>query len=221
VQWDGGAGDAAMTISVPVQLTAPLTHLSSLGTSGGAKLDLMGNAMVVDSGASVLSSLWQLLRSGDLFSSSTTALHRVGLADNTAAEQSAINGVNVPPDCIIARYTWNGDANVDGVIGLPDYQRIDQGYVNSLTGWQNGDFNYDGLIGLPDYQLIDQAYVNQGTGMLAAASDRSGPSVLTANEKVAPAVQAAGPATVFHGSTPIRIGQSGGAGDLLVGLDSL
>ncbi|HWP41450.1 MAG TPA: PEP-CTERM sorting domain-containing protein, partial [Tepidisphaeraceae bacterium] len=45
---------------------------------------------------------------------------------------------------------------------------IDNGYVNSLSGWLNGDFDYSGSIDATDYALIDNAYVNQ-VGPLAEA----------------------------------------------------
>jgi hypothetical protein len=73
---------------------------------------------------------------------------------------------------ILVRYTYFGDANLDGVVDGSDYSLIDAGYASNqpgftgtvLTGWYNGDFNYDGVIDGSDYALIDNAYNNQGSG---------------------------------------------------------
>ena len=62
---------------------------------------------------------------------------------------------------VVAMYTYMGDANLNGVITLRDYQLIDQGYLAGFDGstnvatWVNGDFNYDGVVNYEDYALID------------------------------------------------------------------
>ena len=62
------------------------------------------------------------------------------------------------------KYTYYGDANLDGKVDASDYSLIDNGYLNHLTGWYNGDFNYDGVINGSDYTLIDNAFNMQGCG---------------------------------------------------------
>jgi hypothetical protein len=69
---------------------------------------------------------------------------------------------------ILVKYTWNGDANLDGLINADDYFQIDSGYVTQSKGYQNGDFNYDDTINADDYFLIDSAYIGQ-SGPLAAS----------------------------------------------------
>jgi hypothetical protein len=71
---------------------------------------------------------------------------------------------------ILVRYTYFGDANLDGIVDGSDYSLIDAGYASQqpgfsgtvLSGWYNGDFNYDGVIDGSDYSLIDNAFNNQG-----------------------------------------------------------
>jgi hypothetical protein len=67
----------------------------------------------------------------------------------------------------LVKYTYYGDANLDGKVDGFDYTRIDNGYLNHLTGWGNGDFNYDGVLNGSDYTLIDNAFNTQGA-LLAA-----------------------------------------------------
>jgi len=67
---------------------------------------------------------------------------------------------------VVVKYTWDGDANLDGVVNAADYFMIDSNFIPQAKGYQNGDFNYDGVINADDYFLIDSAFLGQ-TGQLA------------------------------------------------------
>ena len=77
----------------------------------------------------------------------------------------SFDGINPNPTDILVRYTYYGDANLDGQVDGSDYSLIDNGYLNHLTGWYNGDFNYDGVVDGSDYTLIDNTYNMQGGGL--------------------------------------------------------
>jgi hypothetical protein len=64
---------------------------------------------------------------------------------------------------VLVKYTYFGDANLDGMVNGSDYTLIDNGYNSGLSGWRNGDFNYDGVIDGDDYMLIDNAFNTQGS----------------------------------------------------------
>ena len=71
------------------------------------------------------------------------------------------------PSDILVKYTYFGDANLDGHVDGSDYTLIDNGYNTRttgapLTGWFNGDFNYDGRVDGSDYTLIDNAFNCKG-----------------------------------------------------------
>jgi T5SS/PEP-CTERM-associated repeat protein/autotransporter-associated beta strand protein len=68
---------------------------------------------------------------------------------------------------ILARYTYYGDANLDGKVDGSDDTLIDNGFLTHLTGWFNGDFNYDGVVNGSDYSLIDNAFDTQGAQLSA------------------------------------------------------
>jgi hypothetical protein len=70
---------------------------------------------------------------------------------------------------VLIKYTYYGDANLDGQVDGSDYARIDSGYLNQLTGWYNGDFNYDGVVNGSDYTLIDNSYNTQGANLSSNA----------------------------------------------------
>jgi hypothetical protein len=71
---------------------------------------------------------------------------------------------------VLIRYTWSGDANLNGKVDGTDYSLIDNGALNHLSGWYNGDFNYDGIIDGSDYTLIDNSYNIQGAALIANAA---------------------------------------------------
>ena len=56
---------------------------------------------------------------------------------------------------MLVKFTYGGDANLDGKINVDDYGRIDFNVNLGTTGWYNGDFNYDGKINVDDYGIID------------------------------------------------------------------
>jgi hypothetical protein len=68
------------------------------------------------------------------------------------------DGVNTTTNDMLVKYTYYGDANLDGTVNGADYQQIDNGFGLHLTGWQNGDFNYDGVVDGSDYSLIENTF---------------------------------------------------------------
>jgi hypothetical protein len=94
---------------------------------------------------------------------------------------------------ILLKYTYYGDATLDGKVDGSDYTRIDNGYLNHTTGWQNGDFNYDGIVNGSDYTLIDNAFNTQGAQVTASIAG------VTANPTAIIAVQ------MFNTANPIRV----------------
>ncbi len=94
---------------------------------------------------------------------------------SSAAEGSVLTGLAAVAkgSGVRVRYTWNGDANVDGVIDADDYFLADSGFITQVGGWGNGDFNYDGVVDADDYLLIDSAFIGQ-SGKLGEGEVRLG-----------------------------------------------
>jgi hypothetical protein len=81
---------------------------------------------------------------------------------------TTFDGQSVNDGDVLVKYTFVGDANLDGVVDAADYEQIDNGFnsqgtATALSGWFNGDFNYDGVINGDDYTLIDNAFNSQGS----------------------------------------------------------
>ena len=89
---------------------------------------------------------------------------------NSVGGTGTFSGTTYNAGDTLVKYTWNGDANLDGRVTFDDYTKIDTGFNQHFTGWLNGDFNYSGSVSFDDYVLIDIAF-NQQSGTLARAID--------------------------------------------------
>jgi fibronectin-binding autotransporter adhesin len=108
----------------------------------------------------------------------STSYTAVGVAVNdfatlggaqTGPIYSTFDGENVGVNDVLVKYTYFGDADLDGAVTTNDYFQIDNGFLNSRAGWINGDFDYDGAVTTNDYFLIDNAFLGQGGALVPAA----------------------------------------------------
>jgi hypothetical protein len=75
----------------------------------------------------------------------------------------------------LIRYTYYGDANMDGVVNSVDYSYIEFAIANGgpkagYSGWMWGDFNYDGLINDADLALFNYNYSSNLPALGSVAS---------------------------------------------------
>jgi hypothetical protein len=94
-----------------------------------------------------------------------TTLGVVSAAGRLSGGATAMfSGVTVDASSVLIKYTYAGDANLDGQIDAGDYGVIDNFVqVSNASGYFNGDFNYDGFIDAGDYGIIDNNVQAQGT----------------------------------------------------------
>lgn len=155
VQFTSGGGKVLRTADV------------SVNSSG--QLDLSDNAAVVDyAGPSPMSSIAALLTSGyasgawngnGILSSSAAANpgHALGYAEASAIFASfpaTFAGQSVDNTSVLVRYTRYGDADLNGIVGLSDFNRLAGSFGQSNKVWSEGDFNYDGVVSLGDFNLL-------------------------------------------------------------------
>ena len=168
-----GAGATLSFATAPAHADRQVLVLAAAPSVVGT-LDLGGNDMIVRGGS--LSAVTALARAGyaggtwagpaGLASSAAAAnaahLTALGLIANAATGGGSIyatfDGVAVTPADVLVKYTYYGDANLDGHVDAADYTRTDAGFLSAATGWVNGDFNYDGSVDGSDYTLIDNAF---------------------------------------------------------------
>jgi hypothetical protein len=116
---------------------------------------------------------------------------------------TSFDGLSVTETDVLVKYTYFGDANLDGVVSAADYQAIDNGFNLGLSGWDNGDFNYDGMINGDDYALIDNAFNTQGS--VSFAGDSAGPTEMIGSdtEQVASSVPEPGSMVLMGLAVPL------------------
>ena len=154
-----------------------LIETGSLTDAG--QLDLGGNDLIVHNGN--LAAITALLTAGyaggqwngkgiDSAAANANASHltALGSIQNTVyggSGQPTFDGISPVATDVLIKYTWYGDANLDGKVDGSDYSRIDAAFASGGTGWFNGDFNYSSSVNGSDYTLIDNAFNTQGTGL--------------------------------------------------------
>jgi hypothetical protein len=170
---------------------------SSVSIAGTGSLDLGGNdLMIPGGGSSALASVSSLIKTGfnagaaywngtgGIVSSAarndTRFLTTLGSAVAGPAGIAFFDGVTTGAADVLVKYTYYGDATLDGTVNGADYQQIDNGFGLHLTGWSNGDFNYDGVVDGSDYSLIDNTF-NQITATGASPLALDGGSALIAS----------------------------------------
>jgi hypothetical protein len=185
-----------------------LLIVAGLNVDSGGTLDLSNGAMIVQDGnlpaitAEIARGYDNGAWAGQGITSSaaqsdSTHLTALGVILNNDGNGNILYGIdgglglfdgyNPSISDVLIRYTYYGDANLDGKVDGSDYSRIDGGSLARLTGWYNGDFNYDGAIDGSDYTLIDNAFNTQGASLSTEIANSTG-------EIASPAVTIANPA---------------------------
>ncbi len=201
--------DPVLVTNRQVLITPSLTFAGSTGAWSGL-LDLANNDMIVTgAGAAGLATVTNQIQQGlnlagpgSLWAGSAGIVSSSAAASTNTALGSELNddgsgnvlipifdGQSVGTADVLVKYTYYGDANLDGVVNGSDYTLIDNGFNNSLTGWHNGDFNYDGVVNGDDYTLIDNAFNTQGPALTGTALSM----VAAATEQIAGSSSAAVP----------------------------
>jgi hypothetical protein len=169
----------------PNGTVAGTSVLDSIEFDGQGTLDLSDNDLIVRATAatkaSVLAEIVTRIKTardaaagrwkGPGITSSAAETNPItGLAALANPGLANFSGIGVGADNVLVKYTYNGDANLDGLINADDYFRIDSGFLAQPPNpaYDQGDFNYDGLINADDYFLIDSAFLGQ-SGTLSEA----------------------------------------------------
>jgi GH25 family lysozyme M1 (1,4-beta-N-acetylmuramidase) len=190
---DLGAGAPNLVLKLTAGASATLSatqHLRGLDvasgatvnlTAGGAKALVVGSLTLAATGGTYGGIAGEIQRgvngggwdgTGGLITSQPDAT--AGLTTLGIGEASAILGIDgtatavfagetVDATAVLVKYTYAGDANLDGTITGDDYSAIDFNIqVPGSDGYFNGDFNYDGLVTGDDYSAIDFNIIAQG-----------------------------------------------------------
>jgi hypothetical protein len=154
---------------------ASTSRVATLTIAGGpaaptATLDLGNNSMVIDySGNTIIDDVRQLLRSGynsGAWNGTGINSSRAGLPTGDPAHATAIGylegstiaggtfaGQTVDADSIALKYTYAGDANLDGLVDVADLGALATAWQTSGL-WASGDFDYNGTIDVNDLGIL-------------------------------------------------------------------
>jgi hypothetical protein len=165
-------GSDAGELSLDVQFASSValttsSRLASLTIANGGIIDTNTHDLIVDySGASPIGTLIEYVNSGRL---NADVAGNGGLPAFLAVSEAAdlglatFHGFAVDSSTVILKFTYVGDANLDGQVDALDYERIDLAIGNSgVFGTAQGDLNYDGAVDALDYEQID---LNIGNGV--------------------------------------------------------
>jgi hypothetical protein len=140
---------------------------------GLSKLDIGESAMVVKNGdrAAIKSLIVSGYNNGDWSGSGMTSssaandatfLTTLGFASNLDAAYTTFEGVSSLDDGdVLIKYTYYGDADLNGSTDLDDFNLFLAGYQDSANvpqTWIYGDFDYTGSVDLDDFNLFLAAY---------------------------------------------------------------
>ncbi len=173
-----GTSRVALVVGSSTSSTAPTFSISQ---GDGSELNLQDNDLIVHNGnlAAVTSEVISGYDNGvwngaGITSSAAQANLLTTLATVSAGSLpfagNTFDGEPVSSSDVIVKYTYYGDANLDGQVDGSDYSRTDNGFASGLTGWQNGDYNYDGVVNGSDYTLIDNAFNRQSSPLAQLAA---------------------------------------------------
>ncbi len=145
-------------------------------TVGNGKLNLVDNDMIVHSGdigswnGSAYTGITGRVQSGrgdgswngngivtSMTDATTSLLTTLAMASAGDLGVDSFDGESVDAGAVLVKYTWGGDADLNGELNGDDYFYIDSNIINngSVFGFHNGDFDLNGTLDGDDYFIID------------------------------------------------------------------
>jgi hypothetical protein len=157
----------AAVAPVPTGHAQSALFVNSLTITASGRLDLSNNQLVLTYfGASPIGS-WN----GSIYTGITGLVTSGRIVSSAARGTFTTLGVSDSSSSVVVKYTYGGDANLDGKVNVDDYVRIDSNVgLPGTSGWSKGDFNYDGKINIDDYVIIDANIAAQGPPLGSSAS---------------------------------------------------
>jgi hypothetical protein len=133
----------------------------ALGIDGTGTLALHDNDLLVAyDGPSPESAIRGMVETGRITFDAGDGDVTLAIADNTEWGHDEFNGEAIDDTTIVGKYTYFGDANLDGAVTSDDYVIVDVG-LGTGDSWVQGDFNFSNSVTSDDYVAID---VNLGKG---------------------------------------------------------
>ena len=183
-----GAGSAAITQKATANTASGTSVVSALAIGSGLKFDLTNNDLILDYAngsvadpaqtTAMCARIQSAYAGGAWTGNGLTSRAAAAVATNAAdlfktglgyAEASAagitttFDGIAVDKDAVLVRYTFVGDANLDGKVNTSDFALLAAGFSQTSAGWVQGDFNYDGVVNALDFNIFATQFGATGT----------------------------------------------------------
>jgi hypothetical protein len=159
--------------------TTVVNHLTIAGATNAwtGNLDLKDNDLIINYNGSatpfqtVKNQVKMGIASGNTVGITSATAQAAGdtvlaVIDNVSAGLTSFSGITLDGTThqILGKYTYKGDANLDGKVTGDDYAFVDAnlGASGVTVQWNQGDFNYDDKVTGDDYAFID-ANLGKGT----------------------------------------------------------
>ncbi len=129
------------------------SKVTALSVASGAALDLTNNSLIVDYTAvgTLVDDTRLMLQSGKLTSSSTGG--KLGYGDNAILGKATLAGQSVDSTSLLVKFTYGGDANLDGQVDISDLGSLATAWQTSAP-WTGGDFDYSGFVDISDLGIL-------------------------------------------------------------------
>jgi autotransporter-associated beta strand protein len=137
-------------------------------TLTGSKLDLANNDLIITgtSATTIAGYIGSAFNSGSwtgngltslIAQADSTSLHKTAVAYATASSigVTAFDGQNVAGSNVLVRFTYSGDANLDGAVNALDFNALASHFSSGAAiPWSSGDFNFDGFVNSLDFTSL-------------------------------------------------------------------
>ena len=161
-----GGSTVSMTDSGDVLRTKALV----IDADNGAFLNLGVNALLLDyTGASKLTTIRNAVIAGyangafngrGLRASGADPAKQLGYGEASqvlgfgGGTTTTYLGQTIDNTTIIVRYTWLGDADLDGGVSINDFNRLSAAFGTITNLWTSGDFDYDDGVSINDFNVL-------------------------------------------------------------------
>ena len=155
-------------------------------SAGAGKIDLRDNAMIVDYpvGFDPIGNIRARISeayangswSGDGITSADADASHFGIGYAEASDifttfPAVFLGQTIDSTTVLARFTRFGDADLDHIVNLNDFNRLAANFGATDAFWHEGDFNYDQRVNLTDFNLLAANFGLSADGPAATPND--------------------------------------------------
>ena len=176
--FNGGGGNDSLSVDDSEVTLMANAALASLVVTNDARLDVRDRMLVLRSGnigtwnGSAYTGITGMIQTGKgdgswngngivtTMTQATTGVTTtlaIATAGETGYAGGTFGGISVSATDVLVKYTWGGDADLNGELNGDDYFYLDSHVLQSgaVFGFHIGDFDYNGELNGDDYFILD------------------------------------------------------------------